>query len=123
MCFTIFGIEPIKKVQRWSRIEKKKIDADRRYIVEQYNKIMGGTDRQDQHVNSYRSGIRRKKWWFPLFTWLVDVSIQNEWLLGRVADCKDCDNLLTFRRYVAIFYLKHYDSESKWPEGEAPTPC
>ena len=115
VCSTVFGTEPIKKVQRWSRIEKKKIDVDRPYIVERYNKTMGGTDRQDQHVNNYRSGIRGKKWWFPLFTWLVDVSIQNAWLLGREANCKDCDNLLTFRRSIAIFYLKHYGSEQKRP--------
>ena len=76
---------------------------------------MGGTDYQDQHVNNYCSGIRGKKRWFPLFTWLVDVSIQNTWLLGLEANCKDCDNLLTFRRSIAIFYLKHYGSEPKRP--------
>ena len=77
VCSTVFGTEPIKKVQRWSLIEKKKIDVDRPYIVELYCKTKGGTDRQDQHVNNYRSGIRRKKWWIPLFSWLVDISIQN----------------------------------------------
>ena len=57
----------------------------------------------------------RKKWWFPLFVWPVDVSIQNAWLLGSEANCKDCDNLLTFRRSIAIYYLKHYGSEPKRP--------
>ena len=60
VCSTVFGTEPIKKVQRWSRIEKKKIDVDRPHIVEPYCKTMGGTDRQDQHVNNYRSRIRGK---------------------------------------------------------------
>ena len=106
VCSTVFGTEPMKTMQRWSRIEKKKIDVDRPHIVEQYYKTMGGTDRQDQHVNNYRSGIRGKKWWFPLFTWLVDLSIQNAWLLGREANCKDCDNLLTFRRSIAIFFFE-----------------
>ena len=115
VCSTVFGTEPIKKVQRWSRIEKKQIDVDRPHIVEPYCKTRGGTDRQDQHFSNYRSGIRGKKWWFPLFTWLVDVSIQNAWLLGREANCKDYDNLLTFRRSIAIFYLKHYGSDPKRP--------
>ena len=109
MCSTEFETEPIKKVQRWSRIEKKKIDVDRLHIVDPYCKAMGGTDRQDQHDNNYRSGIRGKKWWFPLFTWLVDVSIQNARLLGCEANCKDCDNLLTFSRSIAIFLF-----ESLW---------
>ena len=84
VCSTVFGTEPIKNVQRWSRKEKKKIDVDRPYIVERYNKTMNGTDRQDQHVNNYRSGIRGKKWWISLFAWLVDESIQNAWLLSRL---------------------------------------
>ena len=99
---TVFGTEPMKTMQRWSCIEKKKIDVDRPHFVEPYYKTMGVTYRQDQHVNNYRSRIRGKKWWFSLFTWLVDVSIQNAWLLGREANFKDYDNLLTFRRSIAI---------------------
>ena len=62
VCSTVFGTEPMKTMQRWSRIEKKKIDVDHPHIVEPYYKTMGGTDRQDQHVNNYRCGIRGKKW-------------------------------------------------------------
>ena len=51
--------------------------------------------------------------WFPLFTWLVDVSVQNAWLLGREANCRDCDSLLTFRRTIATFHLTHYGREPK----------
>ena len=76
---------------------------------------MGGIDRQDQRVNNYRRGIRGKKWWFPLFTWLVDVSIQNAWILGREANCTDCDYQLTFRRSIATFCSKHYGSAPKRP--------
>ena len=127
LCSTVFGTEPIKMMQRWSRIEKKEIDVDRAHIVEPYYKTMGGTGRQDKHVNNYRRGISGKKWWFLLFTWLVDVSIQNAWLLGREANCKDCDNLLTFCRSIAVFYLKHYGSEAKRQgrrnSNAAPTSC
>ena len=68
VCSTVCGTEPIKKVQRRSRIEKKQIDVDRPHIVEPHCKTMGGTNRQDQHFNNYRSGIHGKKWRFPLFT-------------------------------------------------------
>ena len=62
VCSTVFGTEPVKTMQRWSRIEKKKIDVDRPHIVDPYYKTMGGTNCQDQHVNNYRSGICGKKW-------------------------------------------------------------
>ena len=50
----------MSKVQRWSRVEKRRIDVDRPHVVERYNKTMGGTDRQDQHINNYRTDIRGK---------------------------------------------------------------
>ena len=34
VCSTVFGTEPMKTMQRWSGIEKKKIDVDRPHIVE-----------------------------------------------------------------------------------------
>ena len=96
----------MSKVQCWSRVEKRRIDIDRPHVVERYNKTMRETDRQDQHINNYCTGIRGKNGWFPIFTWLVDVSIQNAWLLGRKASCRDCDTLLTFRRTVACYYFE-----------------
>ena len=44
---------------------------------------MGGTDRQDQNVNKHRIAIRGKKWYWCMFTWLIDVTVQNAWLLPR----------------------------------------
>jgi len=38
---------------------------------------MGGTDRMDENIAMYRIGIRGKKWWWPLFTWLLDAAIHN----------------------------------------------
>ena len=48
-----------------------------RYVVHKYNTSMGGTDHQDQNVNKYRVSIRTKKWWCPLFSRGIDVTIQN----------------------------------------------
>ena len=45
VCSTVFETKPIKKVQRWSRIEKQQIDVDLPHIVEPHCKTMGGTDR------------------------------------------------------------------------------
>ena len=114
VCSTVFGTEPTKKVRRWNRIEKKKIDVDRQHIVEHTARPWVARIVKTSMLTiiiavefAEKSG--------GLFTWLVDVSIQNAWLLGREANCKDCDNLLTFRRSIAIFYLKHYGSEPKRP--------
>ncbi len=60
---------------------------------------MGGTDRRDQNVNCYRFSIRMKKWWWAIFTWIIDSCLQNCWILHDIS-------LVTFRRYIANTYLQ-----------------
>ncbi|CAG0902294.1 unnamed protein product [Cyprideis torosa] len=110
---TTFGSHPVNKVQRWSQAKKDRIRISCPQSIQQYNASMGGTDRQDQNANTYRVQIRRKKWWFPLFTFLLDVSVQNAWLLGRAAGSKDTNNLLEFRRAVASYWLQHFGHAPK----------
>ena len=55
------------KVQRYSASEKKSSSVPQPQIIKAYNYNMGGTDRQDQNVSYYRTSIRSKKWWWPIF--------------------------------------------------------
>ena len=66
---------------------------------------MGGTDRMDQNIRRIRISIRSKKWWWPLFTWGVLVTLQNSWLLYRSKNRKV--RFLDFTREVAqsLLYL------------------
>ena len=41
---------------------------------------LGGVDRNDQDVGYYRISIRGKKWYYPIFLHLIDVTIVNAWL-------------------------------------------
>ena len=83
MASNCFGSDPIQKAKRWDQKEKKEVSVDMPYVDHKYNTSMRGTDRQDQNVNKYRISIRTKKWWWPLFSWRIDVTIQNGWLLFR----------------------------------------
>ena len=98
MASNCFGSEPIQKAKRWDRKEKEKVSADMLYVVHNYDISMEGTDRQDQDVNKYRISMRTKNWWWPLFSWRIDVTIHNVWLLFRASHPRW--SLLEFRRYV-----------------------
>lgn len=103
------GVNPIYLAKRYSFAEKKKISIQQPYLIQKYNENMGGTDRMDQNVAQYRTTIRSKKWYWPIFAWLLDVSIQNAWLLYR--DMREefpeeqRMDLLAFRRYIAQCWL------------------
>lgn len=74
-------IDPIVKVNRYSKEEKKKVGVPQPLAFNNYNKHMGGVDLHDNGVGNYRIGVRGKKWWWPLWVQCLDSSIVNAWKL------------------------------------------
>lgn len=67
---------------------------------------MGGTDRMNQDAIYYRILIQIKKWCWPIFSWILDVSIQNAWRLHCSSD--QSMSLLDFRCHIARTYFNRY---------------
>lgn len=97
------GLYPLGFVKRWSKAAQKDIQISQPYLIAQYNKFMGGVDKLDWLIQKYRTKIRGKKWYFPIFTNLLDCAIVNAYILY----CMSNDNmpLLQFRRYICRVYL------------------
>lgn len=110
---TVHGVKPLASVQRYSQAEKKVVQVTRPHLIGEYNKYMGGTDLMDENVSLYRVGIRGKKWWWPLFTWLLDISIHNAWILMKQAGQQLSQ--LEFRRSVVQTYLTRFMIPPKGP--------
>lgn len=104
---------PVSNASRYSKEVHKKINVTRPCVVTEYNKYMAGVDRLDQNVSLYRIAYRGKKWWMSIFTWLIDVSIVNAWILQR----KHHPNIsqFEFRREIATYYCKHFGTIPKGP--------
>lgn len=100
---TAFNVAPTKNVTRWSATEKKKVQVQLPFMLHQYNKNMGGTDLFNQHVRNLRVGVRGKKWWWSIFTWMVDAAVVNAWSLHK--ECNQVCPLLDFKRRVAMSYI------------------
>lgn len=81
---------------------------------------MGGTDLMDENVNRYRIGLRGKKWWWCLFTWLIDVSIQNAWILHKKSG--GILSQLEFKRDIVQTYLVTYRNLPKRPGPSTKIP-
>lgn len=116
---SIYGAQPMGKSQRWSRAEAKNIYVQIPRAAEVYNRNMGGTDLMNQNVNAYRIGVNGKKWWWSIFTWLLDVSIQNAWLLCRARGTTITQR--NFRREVAMSYLVRFQCLPKGPGRKSLT--
>jgi len=106
------SVDPVQTVKRYSRQEKKKIDVSCPYAVCHYNSSMGGVDRMDANVSKWRISVRGKKWYYPIFLELLDVALNNAWLLYRLDGQKMDFN--TFKTHVAQKLLS-FNTRGKKP--------
>ena len=66
---------------------------------------MGGVDLMDRLLASYRPRIRGKKWWWPLFVNVLNVSVVASWRLHCALSDSPMDHL-SFRRDIAMCLMK-----------------
>lgn len=101
---------PETMVSRYSVASKSRIQVKQPSLITQYNKHMGGVDLFDQNLNAYRVGIRGRKWYSSIVTYLVDAAVSNSWILYRYLEDNPTLDLLAFRRSIVVDYLKKYGS-------------
>lgn len=78
------------------------------------NKLaVGSVNKLDENLNRYRMSVQSKKWYWPILTWLVDVSINNAWQIRRSSGNNQTQ--LEFKRELATYYIKKYGVAGKGP--------
>ncbi|KAI3652734.1 hypothetical protein MP228_002159 [Amoeboaphelidium protococcarum] len=63
-------------VRRYDK-KGKPLELQRPAIIQDYNQYMNGVDRIDQMRSYYSCGARSKRWWIPVFYWLLDMTVIN----------------------------------------------
>ena len=114
MASTYAGVNPIKKAQRYSKAEKKRVEITQPNVVAEYHYGMGGVDRFDQNIAAYMITQRSKKWWWSVFRFCNDMVVQNAYQIYRLqarglSKKLDC---LGFRRAIIEVYSKKYTKDS-----------
>jgi hypothetical protein len=110
--------EPLGVAKRWCPTKREKVDVGIPRLFQNYNKGMGGVDELDQSISLYRIAIHGKKWWWVLFTYMIDMTIANAWRLHVLSHQDRMDQLL-FRRHVARYYLRHTTSTRNHPSSSS----
>ena len=100
---------PVDFCRRWCRERKIFINPPCPKLIKEYNAHMGGTDVMDQAISAYRIAVRNRKWYWPLWTFTIHVSLYNSWLLHRkLINTTTKMTFLSFIREIAQRYLKKY---------------
>lgn len=87
---------PIEKIRRYSKEDKARVDVDCPQLVRHYNKHMGGVDLADMLISLYRIPFKSRRWYLGIFSQLLDMCINNGWLLYR-RDGRQKKSLKEFR--------------------------
>ena len=80
---TFVGKMPLRKVHRYAKAQNGRAEIDHLQSTFLYNKGMGGVDRLDQNISSYMIGHCSKKWWWPVYYFCLDLSVNNAYQLYR----------------------------------------
>ena len=100
------GVEPMKKVKRYDRNTKKKLEVNCPSVIREYNGKMGGIDKSDMLTHLYKTPMRARRWYMRLFGYSLDLSVSNAWLLYK-RDCKALGEkamgLKSFRLEISSF--------------------
>ena len=120
ICSNAVGVEPCSQASRYLSTAKSRMPIQCPRLVKVYNEHMGGVDRMDQNISKYRIGIRGKKWYFSLFSYMVDVAVNNAWQLYRMHYKEKKMDLLGFHRSVVMYYLQRFGTPSHQGQSGRP---
>lgn len=114
------GLHPLGSAKRYSQKEKKVVNIPIPKLIQDYNNGMGGVDLLDKQISLYRIRIRSKKWWWPLFTQMIDITVVNAWRIYQIISGKNIP-LLQFRRKIVLFYLSKNTNSAPHKRGRRST--
>ncbi|KAK3874910.1 hypothetical protein Pcinc_020227 [Petrolisthes cinctipes] len=80
---TFAGSQPIHTAKQYDRTVKKVVEIPQPNIVKLYNTNMGGVDLADCLLSLYRIPVRSKKYYHRLIFHMIDMAINQAWLLYR----------------------------------------
>ena len=99
----------LQKAHRYVKAQNGRDEIDQPQSIFLYDKGMGGVDCLDQNFSSYMIGHCSKKWWWPVFRFCLDLSVNNAYQLYCQQKCSGGErklDLLGFRRSIVDSYYR-----------------
>ncbi|CAK1603653.1 unnamed protein product [Parnassius mnemosyne] len=93
------GEEPVTSILRYNKDVREKRPVSCPHIIKEYNKKMGGVDKADMLISLYRIALKSKKWYMNIFSHLIDISLNNAWLVYKREMQEMGDNSIPLKRF------------------------
>ena len=109
---------PIQSVERRVKNEQKKT-VDQSFLIKIYNKGMGGVDVCDRLLLSYRSWLCSRKWWWNLFSHVLNLSVVAAYKFYNQVNSNGVSHI-QFRREIVRALVKVDSPRNRLGEPTAP---
>ena len=96
--------QPVRDAKRPSK-GAQTIMVKQPHLIHMYNAGMGGVDLMNRLLSSYRPSIRGKKWYWPLFSNFINLTVVAAWRLFSKVNDEEISHL-NFRRQITLCLLK-----------------
>ena len=96
---TFVGKMSLRTAHRYVKAQNGRAKIDQPQSIFLYNKGMGGVDHLDQNISSYMIGHHSKKWWWPVFGFCLDLSVNNAYHLYRLQKRSEGERKLDLLRF------------------------
>jgi len=116
------GITPLSSAKRWSKETKAKVAVLCPSLIPAYNQHMGGIDLSDMLVHMYKTSLKSRRWYLPLFGYILGLCISNAWLVCK----RDCsllkEALLPLRKFhLAVAHTLAQVNKPAFKVGRPPS--
>lgn len=112
---------PMSKIKRFSKEKKTRVDVDCPQVVKYYNSHMGGVDLADMLIALYRTQIKSRRWYMGIFAQILDICINNAWLLYRRHSVqKQLRKVLTLKEFRCHIFLAYTAKQAENPDVPGP---
>ncbi|CAH1988409.1 unnamed protein product [Acanthoscelides obtectus] len=109
------SVEPVATATRYTKHKKDKTDIPCPSIVKQYNRHIGGVDLMDMLVSLYRT----RRWYLSIFAQMIDLCMNNAWLLYRRETKLTCAESGGNVENISLKEFRYYVSKSLRMKGRS----
>ena len=116
-----YGNAPLQKCER--KVKKAgKTSVSQPYLISMYNRGMGGVDVCDRMLSSYRPRLRSKKWWWNIFSHVLNLSVVAAYKFYKYVNPTTKVQHKEFRREIARTLIKIQKVRERQGGPSAPPP-
>jgi len=117
-----YGIVPVHNAERRVKTQGK-TTVHQPHLIKMYNLGMGGVDVCDRLLSAYRPRFRSKKWWWNLFSHIINLAVVASYKFYTHANPATKMTHIQFRRYVARSLTKReHDRRRLGGPSSVPVP-